>query len=140
MRQVTHAEAFTLVSDDPVRPHIPAAIRNKRHFRMYRTESAVICTAFCDIVPTSEEELLYSKQGSIAVFYSVWSYEKGSGRAIVFEAIQEAKKQGATRFITLSPQTEMAEKFHLRNGAILLSENETTNNFEYIIQPVTLSI
>ena len=35
------------------------------------------------------------------------------------------------RFVTLSPKTEMAKKFHLRNGATELQENETTVNFEY---------
>ena len=33
--------------------------------------------------------------------------------------------------ITLSPLTDMAFKFHSRNGAKLLQKNETTQNFEY---------
>ena len=37
------------------------------------------------------------------------------------------------RLVTLSPLTEMAEKFHIRNGAKLLQVNETTQNFEYEI-------
>ena len=40
-------------------------------------------------------------------------------------------KMPATRYVTLSPKTEMARKFHLRNGATLLKENEFTFNFEY---------
>jgi len=35
------------------------------------------------------------------------------------------------RFVTLSPKTEMARKFHHSNGAITLSENEVTDNYEY---------
>jgi len=35
--------------------------------------------------------------------------------------------------ITLSPLTEMAERFHVKNGAKLLKRNETTQNFEYDI-------
>ena len=35
------------------------------------------------------------------------------------------------RYVTMSPKTEMAMKFHLSNGAVLLRENEETNNFEY---------
>ena len=31
----------------------------------------------------------------------------------------------------MSPKTEMAMKFHLSNGAILLRENKETYNFEY---------
>jgi hypothetical protein len=37
------------------------------------------------------------------------------------------------RLVTLSPLTEMAEKFHLRNGAKLIQKNETTQNFEYVV-------
>lgn len=37
------------------------------------------------------------------------------------------------RLVTLSPKTDMAMKFHLSNGAKLIAENLTTNNFEYPI-------
>ena len=37
------------------------------------------------------------------------------------------------RIITLSPLTDMARNFHLRNGAKELSVNEKTQNFEYKI-------
>jgi len=36
------------------------------------------------------------------------------------------------RFITLSPQTEMARRFHLRNGAVVLQVNTTSVNYEYL--------
>jgi hypothetical protein len=36
------------------------------------------------------------------------------------------------RFVTLSPKTEMAKRFHLKNGAIVFRENEETVNYEYI--------
>ena len=45
--------------------------------------------------------------------------------------IEEMSQKSVTRYVTLSPKTEMATKFHLDNGAILLSENELTLNFEY---------
>ena len=35
------------------------------------------------------------------------------------------------RLITLSPLTDMAKRFHLKNGAVLLNHNETSYNFEY---------
>ena len=41
------------------------------------------------------------------------------------------KSNHLNRLVTLSPLTEMATKFHLRNGAKLLHINETTQNFEY---------
>ena len=37
------------------------------------------------------------------------------------------------RLVTLSPLTEMAERFHIKNGAKKLQVNETTQNFEYDI-------
>lgn len=126
--------------DDPVRPAIPATRRCTGHFEMYHTggtevgdREAAICIAFCDAIPTTEEELINSRPGDIAVFYSVWSYSNkaGAGREIVFEALDLAKEQGMRRFVTMSPKTDMARRFHLRNGAKLLAENEETNNFEY---------
>jgi hypothetical protein len=33
--------------------------------------------------------------------------------------------------VTLSPQTAMAERFHLKNGAKKRKTNETTVNYEY---------
>jgi hypothetical protein len=49
------------------------------------------------------------------------------------ETVAEIKKQfpNVTRFVTLSPKTEMARRFHTKNGAITLRENEETVNYEY---------
>jgi len=67
-----------------------------------------------------------------AVFYTVWSYSKGAGREIILEAAKHIKEtKGVTRFVTLSPLTQMAERFHLRNGAVLLNKGELCQNFEY---------
>jgi hypothetical protein len=33
--------------------------------------------------------------------------------------------------VTLSPKTEMARRFHLKNGAIIFRENIETINYEY---------
>jgi hypothetical protein len=33
--------------------------------------------------------------------------------------------------VTLSPKTDMARKFHLKNGAKIFRENEETVNYEY---------
>ena len=41
------------------------------------------------------------------------------------------KSNHLNRLVTLSPLTEMATKFHLRNNAKLISVNDTTQNFEY---------
>ena len=34
-------------------------------------------------------------------------------------------------FVTLSPKTEMARRFHLKNGARVMRENADTVNYEY---------
>ena len=45
------------------------------------------------------------------------------------------KKSGnLNRLVTLSPLTDMARNFHLKNGAKELQVNETTQNFEYDIE------
>ena len=38
------------------------------------------------------------------------------------------------RLVTLSPITDMATKFHLKNGAKQVQVNLTTQNFEYDIE------
>jgi hypothetical protein len=35
------------------------------------------------------------------------------------------------RFVTLSPMTDMARRFHLSNGAGVLQVNSTSVNYEY---------
>ena len=133
-------DAKSLMADDPVRPSISATRRCTDHFEMYHTgnievgeREAAICIAFCDRVPITEKELLASSPGKIAVFYTVWAYSNkyGAGRNIVFAALDLAKERGMKRFVTMSPKTGMARRFHLRNGAKLVSENEETNTFEY---------
>tara|TARA_B100000959_G_scaffold139781_1_gene146903 strand:+ start:1999 stop:2409 length:411 start_codon:yes stop_codon:yes gene_type:complete len=126
-------QAQRLCLKDPVRPSIPYNWRVDPPNRIvYYIENAVLCAAFCEDIPTTEEELLKMKPGPIVICYTVWSSLKGQGRAIVNQVLNKAKEiPHTTRYITLSPKTEMAKTFHLNNGAILLQENETTNNFEY---------
>ena len=104
-----------------------------------------MCFAFTNQIPKSVKELdklskdafLQSalrdqKVGKIAVAYTVWSKKKGGGKLIVKEVFKMIKKSNhLNRLITLSPLTEMATKFHFKNGAKLLRINETTQNFEY---------
>ena len=70
--------------------------------------------------------------GKIAIAYTVWSNKKGGGKLIVKEVFKMIKKSNhLNRLVTLSPLTEMARNFHLRNGAKLLQVNDKTQNFEY---------
>lgn len=133
---------LNLIKDDPVRPHIPSAIRISNGREVYVLQDdfngevqAVICVAYCTEVPKDEFELekFSSENGSIAIFYTVWSYTKGAGRDILFAVVDKLKRtERITRYVTLSPKTEMARKFHLANGAVVLQENPESVNYEYV--------
>ena len=74
-------------------------------------------------------------QGHIAIAYTVWAKKKGGGRAIVNEVYKMIKRSSHLhRLVTLSPLTDMARNFHLKNGAKELQVNETSQNFEYDIE------
>ena len=87
--------------------------------------------------PLSKDAFLQSahrdqKVGKIAIAYTVWSKKKGGGKLIVKEVFKLIKKSNhLNRLVTLSPLTEMARKFHLKNGAVEVQVNEDTQNFEY---------
>ena len=137
-------------SEDPVRPELNNEFRTSYGRKIYGVKYkgeiyAVMCFAFTNQIPKSVKELdklskdafLQSalrdqKVGKIAVAYTVWSKKKGGGKLIVKEVFKMIKKSNhLNRLITLSPLTEMATKFHFKNGAKLLRINETTQNFEY---------
>lgn len=127
--------------DDPVRPHIPLSKRIEENKEVYALTddfsgniNAMICVAYTNDVPTTEYDL-DNKGDNVAVFYTVWSYAKGCGRLIVNDVAKHIKnsKPNVKRYVTLSPQTEMAEKFHLSNGATKLQTNPDTVNFEYFV-------
>ena len=131
----SHKRVSQIITGDPVRPHINAETRlapGRDVFHM--DDMASLCMVYLDRVPADEDCLLSANCGSVAVAYTVWSLEKGYGRKIIMAArdiIQETWR--FKRLVTLSPKTDMAMKFHLSNGAKLIAENLTTNNFEYPI-------
>ena len=127
-------EVIELVKDDPVRPNIDPQWRITPPREVYTIDGiAGLCVAFTNSIPISEMDLVGRLHtGNIAVFYTVWSKEKGAGRKILLDLQQKYKdNNNVKRFITLSPKTEMAMKFHLSNGAIEVKVNETSQNFEY---------
>ena len=140
------------ISNDPVRPELDNDFRTSYGRKIYGVKykdeiHAVMCFAFTNKIPKSIKELdLLSKDaflqsaqrsqniGKIAIAYTVWSTKKGGGKLIVKEVFKVIKKSNhLNRLVTLSPLTDMARKFHLRNGAAELQVNETTQNFEYKI-------
>ena len=136
--------------EDPIRPELDNEFRTSFGRKIYGVKykgeiHAVMCFAFTNEIPKDVKELdLLSKDaflqsatrdqkvGKIAIAYTVWSKKKGGGKLIVKEVYKKIKKSNhLNRLVTLSPLTEMAKKFHLRNKAKLLRVNETTQNFEY---------
>ena len=146
LKLISSSDSWHLFKDDPVRPHLSALFRTAPGRESFVLEDddtgkprAVICVAYTNQVPQDERELDYfsqaahqeDEQGSIAVFYTVWSYDRGAGREIVFAAQDHTQARGCSRWVTLSPLTEMAERFHIKNGAVLHSRHSTCQNFEY---------
>ena len=138
--------------EDPVRPELDNNFRTSYGRKIfgvkYKNEiCAIMCFGFTNEVPRTVEELdLMTRDahlqstlrdrnvGKIAIAYTVWSKKKGGGKLIVNEVFKKIKKSNhLNRLITLSPLTEMARNFHLRNGAVELQVNEKTQNFEYKI-------
>ena len=129
------------IKDDPVRPEIPVDFRvspNRFVSGLVDGEnpSAMVCVSLCDQVPSSVSELTQEALApTTAIFYTIWSYAPGAGKELLLQTVEEIKQQfpTITRFVTLSPKTEMAKRFHTKNGAITLRENEDTVNYEYQI-------
>jgi hypothetical protein len=69
----------------------------------------------------------------VAVFYTIWSYAPGAGAKLLQTAAEWLRKdyKDLKGIVTLSPQTEMAQRFHLKNGAKIRKTNKDTVNYEY---------
>lgn len=144
LHEIHHAQdpLLDLVDQDPVRPHIPKHQRVGPHHRvlvlMKEDEpQSVVCVALSDHVGVCEQDLFAptSAVPQVIMLYTIWSLKPGAGTALVHEVINYVKQYWCTvtRVVTLSPPTQMAEKFHLRNGAHQLQHNGDTVNFEYKI-------
>ena len=138
--------------EDPVRPELDNNFRTSYGRKIfgvkYKNEiCAIMCFGFTNEIPKNVKELdLMTKDahlqsirrdqrvGKIAIAYTVWSKKKGGGKLIVKEVFKKIKKSNhLNRLVTLSPLTDMARNFHLRNGAVELQVNQDTQNFEYKI-------
>ena len=139
-------------TEDPIRPELNNDFRTSYGRKIYGVKykneiCAIMCFGFTNEIPKSVNELdlmtkdahLQSirrdqKVGKIAIAYTVWSKKRGGGKLIVKEVFKKIKKSNhLNRLVTLSPLTDMARNFHLRNGAIELQVNKETQNFEYKI-------
>jgi hypothetical protein len=129
----------SVIKDDPVRAHIPLEQRvNDRAQILLLKEGdrilAATCMQWATTVPEREEDLLEpATSREVAVFYTIWSYEPGAGAELIKQAADWilSAVEDVKNIVTLSPQTEMARRFHLKNGARVRKTNETSVNYEY---------
>jgi len=129
------------LKDDPVRPHIPHAQRigNGRDVFVLLQDSepaAIVCASYQQSIPVDEQGLFESTTDPDAVvFYTIWSYAPGSAARLIFSAVDQirAERPDIKKFVTLSPKTEMARKFHLKNGAVVYRENAESVNYRYLL-------
>lgn len=142
LRKMLNGEEH-LIANDPVRPHIPVGDRIKAGREVYILEgdnkdiAAVVCVGYTNTVPTSERDLdnFLEATGDVAVAYTVWSYSKGAGREIINQVRTHIKENtNVKRLVTLSPLTEMARSFHIKNGAKFLNKYADCQNFEYTLE------
>lgn len=142
LKLITH-DVEHWFNKDPVRPELTIQFRTKLGREVYGLLDedgkfkSFLCLAYTNKVPKNVDELddFTSYDGRIIIPYTVWSYKRGAGKTIINLLISMAKENNmADRVITLSPQTEMAKKFHLKNGATQLQRNDNTVNFEYSLE------
>ena len=146
MFQFITALSHTLLSfikDDPVRPEISTDFRvsDGRVVAALTDEEqnpeAMVCVSFHDFIPEDVEGLKKTAQvPTTAIFYTIWSYKSGKGSELLYRAVKgiQAQYPSVTRFVTLSPKTNLARRFHLKNGAIIFRENIDTTNYEYLTE------
>ena len=130
-----------LIRDDPVRPEIPLEFRVSECSEIivlqddYGKSTAAVCVLYRDSVPRSCLELLEyaSLDPVVAVFYTIWSYVPGAGRRLIVAARKDiqTRRPSIVEYVTLSPPTDIARVFHLRNGASVLNVNVDSINYHY---------
>ena len=128
-----------LIKDDPVRPEIPVTRRVNENSRIYMLKDgdqtqAVTCVKFLQAIPAAVDDLAeLVGSATTAVFYTIWSYTAGAGRELIVETQKSIKSEfpEIQTYVTLSPKTEMARRFHLKNGAGVYRENSDTINYIY---------
>jgi hypothetical protein len=133
-------EFLRLIKDDPVRPEIPAEQRvnsNSQIFVLKNDQNeplAVTCVKFLADIPESVTDLADAViNTNTAVFYTIWSYAAGAGRELIEQTRTQIEQEHpeVKTFVTLSPKTEMARKFHHKNGATTYRENADSVNYLY---------
>ena len=150
LQRVTNIDSWIteIIKDDPVRPEIPIEFRINEAAEIFALWSnqelqSITCVAYTRGIPGSVDEMidLCSLDPDSVIFYTIWSYAKGAGRELINQASDTIIEHNPKikNVVTLSPKTEMAERFHIRNGAWKHRENEDTINYAYQLEASCLS-
>jgi hypothetical protein len=145
MRELHHIKDINdpltrVVKDDPVRPHIPLEqrINDAAEILLLKAGEEILaatCMQWLKDIPEDEQDLIeIDKDKNVAVFYTIWSYSPGAGQQLIKAAAEWLLKDysdSVKAIVTLSPQTELAKRFHLKNGAKVHRQNPTSVNYEY---------
>ena len=138
-----HPLALQRIYDDPIRPELDALFRTSDDREVYSLIKddevlATVCVAYCKEIPTTVRDLRdYAcspdDRASIAVFYTIWANKAGYGKRMLFSTVDYIQSNyfEVTKFMTMSPKTDMAHKFHTRLGAEILSINSQSINYDY---------
>jgi hypothetical protein len=132
-----------VIKDDPVRPHIPLDQRINEAAEILLLKAgeeilAATCMQWLSEIPEDEIDLQnMGKSKEVAVFYTIWSYSPGAGASLLQEAAKWLKEEykDIKAIVTLSPQTEMARRFHMKNGATVHRQNTSSVNYKYYSRP-----
>lgn len=130
-----------LLADDPVRADIEWEFRVGSHSEVFVRQldinqpGAVVCCAYRDCIPVDVWQLRQQPhiEPTVAVFYTIWSYQRGQGSLLIRQAMEwiQQHRTNISQFVTLSPQTDMARQFHLGNGAWVYRQNLNSVNYQY---------
>ena len=132
-----------VIKDDPVRPHIPLDQRINEAAEILILKAgeeilAATCMQWLSEIPENEQDLIdMPHDKDVAVFYTIWSYSPGAGASLLQEAAKWLKEEykDLKAIVTLSPQTDMARRFHMKNGASVHRENTNSVNYKYYSRP-----
>jgi hypothetical protein len=132
-----------VIKDDPVRPHIPLdqRINDAAEILILKAGEEILaatCMQWLSEIPKDENDLIeMGHTKDVAVFYTIWSYSPGAGASLLQEAAKWLKSEfkDLKAIVTLSPQTEMARRFHMKNGASVHRENTDSVNYKYYSRP-----
>lgn len=148
------------IKDDVVRPNISVYTRvgpGKKTFALKEGEKilAIMCVSYGYAAPVNEEQLQKGTGANLLDYnissidktnffitpYALWSYESGMDSELLKQFIASVKESYSNisislwpRIVTMSSKTPVANEFHLKHGAKLISENEESNSFEYFIR------